>query len=116
MGEWHGGLGNCVGRVLYQRGLTDDELAARVGLSRAQLNRIRNGRAAVPGQGSLPSGQAAVPAPTEDDSPHIELIRFHPLPLPVPMPSPSNTLNLVNLVNPVSCSLRHEASWYEHGS
>ena len=41
----HGALGNCIGRALYQRGLTDDELAVRVGLSRAQLNRIRNGRA-----------------------------------------------------------------------
>jgi transcriptional regulator with XRE-family HTH domain len=39
------GLGNCVGRMLFLRGLTDDELADRVGLSRAQLNRIRNGRA-----------------------------------------------------------------------
>lgn len=43
--ESRDGLGNCLGRVLYLRGLSDAELASRVGISRAQLNRIRNGRA-----------------------------------------------------------------------
>jgi transcriptional regulator with XRE-family HTH domain len=43
--ESRDGLGNCLGRVLYERGLSDLDLATRVGISRAQLNRIRNGRA-----------------------------------------------------------------------
>ena len=38
-------LGNRLGRRIYQQALSDRQLAAQVGLSRAQLNRIRNGRA-----------------------------------------------------------------------
>ena len=38
-------LGNRVTVLLYRRGMTDEMLAARAGVSRAQVNRIRNGRA-----------------------------------------------------------------------
>jgi DNA-binding XRE family transcriptional regulator len=38
-------LGNRVTVLLYQRRMTDEMLAVRAGVSRAQVNRIRNGRA-----------------------------------------------------------------------
>ena len=38
-------LGNRVTVLLYQRRMTDGMLAVRAGVSRAQVNRIRNGRA-----------------------------------------------------------------------
>ncbi len=37
-------LGNRVGRRLHDAELSDLEVARRVGVTRAQLNRIRNGR------------------------------------------------------------------------
>ena len=37
-------LGNQLTRAIYRRTLTDAELATRAGISRAHLNRIRNGR------------------------------------------------------------------------
>jgi transcriptional regulator with XRE-family HTH domain len=39
------GLTNRITRLAYLAALRDDELARRAGVSRAQLNRIRNGRA-----------------------------------------------------------------------
>jgi transcriptional regulator with XRE-family HTH domain len=38
-------LANRLTRLAYRRRLTDAEIAARAGVSRAQLNRIRNRRA-----------------------------------------------------------------------
>ena len=38
-------LGNRLTRLAYRQRLTDAEVAARAGISRAQLNRIRNRRA-----------------------------------------------------------------------
>jgi len=38
-----GVLGNHVGRRIYGTGLSDIDIARRAGLTRAQLNRIRNG-------------------------------------------------------------------------
>jgi len=38
-------LGNTLGRLQLAAGLSDAELARRAGLSRSQLNRIRNRRA-----------------------------------------------------------------------
>lgn len=38
-------LGNCLGPLIYRTGVSETEIAARAGISRAQLNRIRNGRA-----------------------------------------------------------------------
>ena len=40
-----GGLGNRLTRLAYRADLTDRELARRAGISRAQLNKIRNGHA-----------------------------------------------------------------------
>jgi len=37
-------LGNRLTQLAYRKRLTDAEVAARAGISRAQLNRIRNGR------------------------------------------------------------------------
>ena len=37
-------LGNRLTQLAYRERLTDAEVAARAGISRAQLNRIRNGR------------------------------------------------------------------------
>jgi transcriptional regulator with XRE-family HTH domain len=52
-------LGNRLGRLAYGRGLTDRQLAARARISRAQLNRIRNGRA-VPRRGTAMALAAAL--------------------------------------------------------
>ena len=38
------GLRNLIGRLLAQRGWSDGELAARTGLSRGHVNRLRNRR------------------------------------------------------------------------
>lgn len=38
-------LGNHLTRLCFECQLTDEALASRAGISRAQLNRIRNGRA-----------------------------------------------------------------------
>lgn len=38
-------LGNSLNRTMYRLGVSDVEIARRAGMSRAQLNRLRNGRA-----------------------------------------------------------------------
>ena len=45
MGAGSERIGNSITRLAYVSQLTDTQLAARAGISRAQLNRIRNGRA-----------------------------------------------------------------------
>jgi DNA-binding XRE family transcriptional regulator len=52
-------LRNHLGRLAYARGLTDAELGARAGVSRAQVNRIRNARV-IPRVGSAMALAAAL--------------------------------------------------------
>lgn len=38
-------LTNCISRQLYRRGWSDADLAARTGLSRERINRLKNSKA-----------------------------------------------------------------------
>jgi DNA-binding XRE family transcriptional regulator len=42
--ERHGGLQNEIGRLAHRLGMSDGAVARAAGLSRAHLNRIKNGR------------------------------------------------------------------------